>query len=387
MQSRTTGIFPALLLCVFLAACSSRPEAGALAISFDPAPDATIQDILVVTTRQRDERPGTFFNGERRSEGLDFAEVKISVPPTHVPGKIEWPQTPPGNPETDFVVRDAGYIPNEAAFNKRLNERLAKLPKKDRTVFLFIHGYNTLFAESLYRFTQFVNDSEFEGVPVLFTWASRGNVQDYLYDLNSAAIARDALIKTVTDLADSKAENIVILAHSMGNWLLMEAASRVPPEKRKRLDGKIEQVVLAAPDIDIDLFKSQLRRLGKPEKPYVVIISKDDKALRLSRAIAGGKERVGAYSNDVELAELGAVVIDLTEVKSEDAANHGKFAQLAQVAPQLHDVILQDQLTSFDPNDSQLRQTGRDLGSFLTDAVTLPITIVTAPITLTTGTR
>nr|WP_244318288.1 alpha/beta hydrolase [Roseibium hamelinense] len=375
-----------------LAACSTRPDAGVLAISADPAPGARPHDIMVVTTRQRDDRPDTYFNGERREQGVDFAEVTISVPPTHVPGQIEWPSKFPGDPNTDFVTRKAGYIDGEAAFKQRLNRRLAQLPKDKRTVFLFIHGYNTRFAEGLYRFAQFVDDSKFPGVPVFFTWASRGNLQDYVYDLNSAAIARDALEKTIRNLAQSNADEIVILAHSMGNWLLLETAARVSAADRRVINQRIQQVVLAAPDIDIDLFKAQLRRLGKPPKPYIVIVSKDDRALRLSRAIAGGKERVGAYSDDQELAELGAIVVDLTEVESEDSAHHSKFAQLAEFAPEIRSLLSQGQLGDLNPNkDDALTTASQDLGSLVAStaqtAVTLPVTIITAPFTLGAGAR
>jgi esterase/lipase superfamily enzyme len=55
-------------------------------------------------------------------------------------------------------------------------------------------------------------------------------------------------------------------------------------------------VVLAAPDIDIDVFKSQMRRFGKPRKPFFIIVSHDDKVLRFSDFIAGGKQRLGASS-------------------------------------------------------------------------------------------
>ena len=61
----------------------------------------------------------------------------------------------------------------------------------------------------------------------------------------------------------------------------------------------------------------------------------------LSKFIAGGEGRVGADANIDELAELGATVIDLTDVKADDSTNHDKFAQLAEVAPELRAVLAQ----------------------------------------------
>jgi len=327
-----------LSLAFLLAGCASRPGVGALLSNHAVSAVGKDHTILVATTRERDSRPGTYFGGER-AQSVSYATVTVAVPPTHVPGKIEWPSRAPGNPETDFIVRDAAYLDSEREFVKTLNAQLAMRPPGKRRVFVFIHGYNTMFAEGLYRFTQIVDDADAPAVPVLFTWASRGHVTDYVYDSNSATAARDELEHTLRLVFASNAEAVNILAHSMGNWVTVEAlrqikiSAKLPPMK------KLGAVVLAAPDIDIDVFKSQMRRFGKPRKPFFVIVSRDDKALRFSDFIAGGKERLGSYSNDAELTALGAVVIDLTDVKATDRSNHAKFAQLAEIAPEMRQVF------------------------------------------------
>ncbi len=373
-----------LTLCLLLAACGSRPVTGALAISAEPANGAKAHDILIASTRQRDATPDTLYNGERATE-LSYAEAVISVPPSHKPGAVEWPSTAPGNPATDFVTRSAGYVEGETQFIAQLNRKLAKLPRGKRDVMLFIHGYNTLFAEGLYRYTQIVHDSNAPVVPVFFTWASRGHLKDYVYDLNSAAIARDGLEKTLMLLAKSNADSISILAHSMGNYLLMETGRQMSATSHRNLDRKLNSVVMAAPDIDIDLFKSTLRKLGKPPKPYIVVVSQDDGALRASRAIAGGVERLGAYSDDEELAELGAIVFNVTDLDAEGTSNHSKFAALAQYSSELRQALLSSGLAQ----NSSVRgastlgdSLGTVVGNTAETAVTLPIRIIAAPFSL-----
>lgn len=381
--NRFSSIFSIIGLAFLLAACSSRPGTGALAVNLDPAIGASEQTLLVATTRQRDTAPDTYFNGERSEKLVDFAAATVSVPPTHKAGEIEWPSSPPGNPNTDFVVRSAAYIEGEDAFLRKLNAQISALPPKEQNITLFIHGYNTNFPESLFRITQIVHDNKGGEVPVLFSWASGGQLQDYVYDLNSAAIARDALEKTLVLLARSKAKRILILAHSMGNYLLMEMAARLTPENRRLIDKKLQMVVMAAPDIDIDLFKSNLKRIGKAKQPYVLVLSKDDRALRLSRTIAGGKDRLGAYSNDTELADLGAIVFDLTELESIDAARHGKFAQLAQYGSQLARLVQQTHLKTLSEDSSGSAETdGGTLGSAIGDAAK---SVLNLPIRLTTS--
>ncbi|MEP3047512.1 MAG: alpha/beta hydrolase [Roseibium sp.] len=382
-SSLTLARMPLMVLSLFivLTACSSRPETGALVINTQQAADTKTHDILIATTRAKDDSPDTYFGG-KRSVNVNYAETTISVPPTHVPGAIEWPSSLPGNPKTDFVARSAGYIENEDVFLANLNAKLRKLPKGKRNIMLFIHGYNTMFAEGLYRFTQFVHDANADVVPVLFSWASQGHVTGYVYDLNSVAIARDSLEKTMVLLAKSDAESIEILAHSMGNYLLLETGRQMKPATRRLMDKKLNSVVMAAPDIDIDLFKSTLRHVGKPKKPYVVVVSRDDSALRISRKLAGGIERVGAYSSDKELAELGAIVIDVTDLKTDQTSSHSKFAALAEYSPGLRKALLSSGLTSNSSVTGPTTLSG-DLGGFVgataQTAVALPIQIIAAP--------
>lgn len=370
----------AVLLLATLAACATRPETGALAVIDTPATDATRHDLLVVSTRAKSEEPDTYFGAERGSEA-HYAAISLSVPKDHTSGRIEWPDSFPGDPETSFTAVKAGYLDDGAAMTRELNARLTDLPKEDRAVFLFVHGYNTLFAEGVYRFTQVVHDSGFKGVPVFFSWASRGALTDYLFDLNSAMIARQALRQTLLDLAKSKTDHIFILAHSMGNQLLVETLLLMTPAERHLVSKKIEQVVLAAPDIDVDLFKAQLRQIGDPEKPLVLLVSRDDRALQLSSLLAGGKQRVGAYEDAEELANLGAIVVDLSEIEGEDGTNHVKFAEIASFGPQLQAVLGQKDFRVFDPNEpTGLSRAGRDLTGFVGAtsriAITLPANII-----------
>ncbi|WP_051356826.1 alpha/beta hydrolase [Azorhizobium doebereinerae] len=312
---------------VSLAGCASRPGPDSLLPTTAEAPGATKQVVLVATTRARDAKAGTLFGGERASD-LDFATVDLSVPPTHKAGAIEFPSQAPGNPATDMVVHEAIYRDTEQDFVRDLNAQLARLPAGQRKVLVFVHGYNTTFSEALYRLTQIAYDAKTPGVPVLFSWASRGKTEDYVYDNNSATAARDNLERTLGLVAASNAEEITILAHSMGNWVTVEALRQMKISGRMIPSKRIGNVILAAPDIDVDVFKTQLRRFGKPEKPFIVIVSRDDKALGISDFLAGGKLRLGNYTNDAELVSLGAMVVDMSNVKAMDDMNHGKFAQL-----------------------------------------------------------
>ena len=66
--------------------------------------------------------------------------------------------------------------------------------KGTKTALVFVHGFNTAFTDALYRTAQIVWDLQHNGLAVLFTWASRGDIIDYLYDKESAYLARDDFI-------------------------------------------------------------------------------------------------------------------------------------------------------------------------------------------------
>jgi esterase/lipase superfamily enzyme len=140
-------------------------------------------------------------------------------------------------------------------------------------------------------------------------------------------------------LTASNAEQVNILAHSMGNWVFVEAMREIKMEGGLKHPEKIGTVFLAAPDIDVDVFKADLRAYGKPRKPYYIVLSRDDKALALSKFLAGGESRLGSDKNVEELAQLGAVVIDLTNVHGDDPTDHNKYAQIAAIAPALEHVL------------------------------------------------
>jgi esterase/lipase superfamily enzyme len=376
---RIAGAFLALVFS--LSACASRPEAGFLMPTATVAPGATDHTILIVTTRARDARPNTLYDGER-SSALDYATATISVPPIHAAGQIEWPKSPPGDPEREFVTRQAGYLNGVGGFDHDLKAELAKLPKGHRDIVLFVHGYNTLFAEGLYRFVQLTHDVRGKSVPVLFTWASRGALTQYLYDLNSATAARDALETTLRELAASGADHVHIIAHSMGNWVTVEALRQIRISGSTNVEDKLGLVALASPDIDVDVFKSEMRRYGKPKKPFIVLLSQDDHALEISTKIAGDKQRVGDYANATDLASLGVIVIDLTAIKGDDDSNHWKFAQADAFPPDVRALVEQSGISLPQANAAQrgnpVERFGSSLGEFVSSATNVVVALPSA---------
>ena len=93
---------------------------------------------------------------------------------------------------------------------------MAKLPPNKRNILVFVHGYNTTVSEALLRLGQLVDDTGYQGVPVLFTLASAAKATKYVCDLNSALVARPQFGKMAALLSQTNANGFDVFAHSMG---------------------------------------------------------------------------------------------------------------------------------------------------------------------------
>ena len=287
-----------------------------------------VQNIFVATSRLRSEDAAEFFSGER-SQVMGLGNVNVTIPPNHQLGQIEQPRSGKSDLSTHFTIARPALYRNSSVFRDNINRELAKRSPGNRSVLVFVHGYNTNFSGALLRMAQFVNDTNFQGVPVLFTWASRGRALDYVYDINSALQARFYLMELASILAATNAESFSVVAHSMGNLATLEAMTGLA---RQGFNPKadLNSVILAAPDVDFDLFEEYIKDLGPIKEKIYVLVSKDDRALTLSRRIAGGVSRVGTADPE-KLADLGLKVVDLSLVDDKSSNNHSKFADSPEI--------------------------------------------------------
>lgn len=325
----------ALLLALALAGCAGR-QGGVMKADARAAlpPGAATVEMIVATTRAPAASAGEMFSGER-AVGLAFADVAVSIPPdaARKVGEVQWPSRLPADPATDFVTRRAERLDMSQA---RALFR-AKIARTGRGhALIFVHGYNTRFEEAVYRFAQIAHDSRAQATPVLFTWPSRGKLLAYNYDRESASYSRDALEAMLQAMqASPDVREISILAHSMGNWVTLEALRQMAI-RDKRIAPKIKNVMLAAPDVDFDVFRRQVALMGEARPKFTLFVSQDDDALAASARLGGGEARLGMIDPKAEpfrttLEKARVETVDLTDIRSGDRINHGKFAEAPEV--------------------------------------------------------
>lgn len=313
----------AILALALLAGCAS--QASLLPVTDAPDDAVFVERVLVATMRAPDPDPLVRFSGSR-AKALSYLDVAVTVPRDRVPGQVAEPAATP-DPRRQFAVRAVRPVGDDAAFLAAVNADMALRPAGERVVFVFVHGYNVRFASGVYRHAQIRHDYQLDALPVHFSWPSAGRLPAYLYDRDSVQFARDGLAHTLDLLARSRAEGIFLVAHSMGALLTMEALRQASLAGNRRLLDRIEAVVLASPDIDVDVFRQQLTDIRPRPRPMVIFVSSRDRALRVSQRVRGGHPRVGEGRNIDELRQEGLVVIDVSQVRdSSDRINHSVFA-------------------------------------------------------------
>jgi esterase/lipase superfamily enzyme len=307
-----------------------------------PLTDAEIERrshrIFITTTRQGSDVPGELYSAGR-SARLNFASVDVVIPPTHVAGQIERPRgSARPDPDRHFVVTNPIVYPDYPAYKADIGAAFRAMPRGSRDGMLWIHGYNNTLTDAVLRLAQFVEDSGYPGIPMLYSWASQGKATGYIYDLNSALIARDWLEQVPDLLTFGSIEGLDVVAHSMGNLVAMEAIRGIAWRGRFNTSRKLRNIVLASPDIDIDLFAAQLSRIPVEERNFFVLVSTDDEALALSQTLAR-RPRLGQIPADV-LARMGVNAIDLSQVRDTNSIHHNKFADAPEIVRLLGDRVL-----------------------------------------------
>jgi esterase/lipase superfamily enzyme len=296
------------LCCVALiAACAPRGR-----ITLDPAAAGTgdVRPVFVGTTRDLDPATGRFTSG--RHEGIDYARLDVSVPPDRKLGAIRYP-VPGQKPDAakDFLTTAERLYQGPTAFRAALARALAAGPKAGREAVVYVHGFNNTFAESVYRIAQISHDLSVPGVAVAYAWPSAANPLAYAYDRDSVLFARDGLERLLTQIARAGARRILLVGHSVGSELVMEALRQMRLDGNRAVMSRLSGIVLISPDLDVEVFRSEALRIRPLPQPFVIFTSRRDRALMLAARLTGERQRLGNLTDVKRLDDLRVTVLEV----------------------------------------------------------------------------
>ncbi len=301
------------ILAFALSACSV--DRSAAPIVTDAPADAETQTVFFATNRQKSADGGLGFVRGRR---VEYGKVTVSVPPNRDVGAVSNGGAEP-DPRRDFAFLSKTDYADNGAFRQSLRKGQVA---GSRELTVFVHGFNNSFSDAIFRMAQMRSDLDIPGASLVYAWPSRAHPLGYQYDEDSVIFARDGLEETLRTAHAATNGQLVLVAHSMGGYLLMEALRQIEILDPGWTDRSVSTVILISPDIGIDVFRSQMARIARVPEPFVIFVSKRDRALRLSAVLTGEPERLGNLRDAETVADLPVSIIDVTEFSDNTGINH-----------------------------------------------------------------
>lgn len=216
------------------------------------------------------------------------------------------------NPTNTAISQELGN------FFDLINNELAT--SVDREIMVYVHGTKVDFTNSAILAAEVEHFAGRDFVSLAFAWPSHQNIFSYLFgfDVHRAMNSSTALADVLALLAmHTNAEKINILSYSAGG----RVASKAISELRQRfytLDSdqlkevfKIGSVVLAAADVEADVFLGRLKDLSELADQVVVTVSDKDNALQAAHKYMGGVVRAGTSdAEDLEMKYIADEELD-----------------------------------------------------------------------------
>jgi esterase/lipase superfamily enzyme len=256
--------------------------------------------VFYATDRQREggNAAPVYTRKRRYASGIEYGQCSVTLPsktdakPYY---KLGWRAKDVTKPKARVdQVKSEFRTPDD--FFEQIQGRLGA---SDRLI-LFVHGYNNSMDVALQRAAELA--LAFHSPAIAYSWPSNERLLDYTKDECNAEWSLPHFRKLLADLENRfGADHITIVAHSMGNRLLMWSlnARAEANEIAHRSDRiiKFPDIVLTSPDIDSGTFKNYAEHIASNADQTWVLISTRDKALKASKAVHG-RNRLGASSDD-----------------------------------------------------------------------------------------
>jgi esterase/lipase superfamily enzyme len=237
--------------------------------------------VWFATNRRRDDR-GRFV-GERADQ-VSYGRCTVFVPKDRKMGSLGGGFFGRLISGDDRVKLNGVEHLEVLQFWSAITSEVAALSVDDKQGLLFLHGYQTKFEDAARRTAQLKVDLSHAGPAAFFSWPSLGDAVGYAGDEAAIEGSELALREFLVDFAArSGATAVHIIAHSMGNRGLLRAMDTISRAAKSASRVRFGQLFLAAPDVDVDLFKHLAMAYAKLSVRATLYVTNNDKALGLSR--------------------------------------------------------------------------------------------------------
>jgi len=269
--------------------------------------------LFFATDRARNDEglPQSFYGGGRGDP--EFGRAEVSLPDPVGLGHA--------------VLRRVDPLA-EAGFYARLDRALASRAAPELLV--YVHGAGMGFEEAARRAAGLAVALRFDGLPVLYSWASGGSVVDYIGDTAAADLSGPRLARFLEALRQrAGARRIHLLAEGLGARPLL-AALMLMQAGHPGQGPLFGQIILAAPDVDAGLFQEIAPQIRPLALRLTLYASDQARTLSVARELYGDALRAG---------DGGTVTLTQGGVDSIDISGWGRDPLRPQIgAPALTDI-------------------------------------------------
>lgn len=177
-----------------------------------------------------------------------------------------------------------------------IRDRLHTAPRKE--VLVFVHGVANSFDDALYATAELWHYLGREFVPIAYSWPAGqgGLLRGYTYDRESSEFTVFHFKRFLAWMAElPEVEAIHIISHSRGTDVVLTSIRELTIEARAQGNSpqqqlKLGNVVIAAPDINIEVAMQRTEREGTrwAAERWTTYTSSGDKAIGISEWLFGG---------------------------------------------------------------------------------------------------
>lgn len=346
---------------------------GAVEKSAASALPAKDEKIFYVTDRQKlVNEDDTITYLRDRSDSMEMGYATLSFTPTkvrdkksirvdmkHVAPLVEFPTTPlPLVEGANGVAIEKAAMRNYQQSTKTMQDVLSEHMQRNgqRELLLFVHGFNNSFDDAFFSLNDIWQYVKKDVVPMVYSWPSGSNsIFNYFTDRESGEFTIFHLKETLRILAAiEQIEKIHIIAHSRGTDVATTTLRELLIEMRASAEDpraryKVENLVLAAPDIDYGVVKQRLmaEQFGRGFGQITIYMNQGDNALSLSQFLMRGirfgllqSKQQGEIEGEIFKVIKNVAFINIEEVGG--GISHGYFHQ--------HPAVLSDIVTLINTN-------------------------------------
>lgn len=234
----------------------------------------------------------------------------------------------PIRPLNDISDSIPFYIPDEKMSLSQLSitepeslfPEVKKFASSDNgNIIIYTHGYNVDFEKGCKRVAIFQRALGLHDRLIYFSWPADGNMLKYTWDEADLMWSIPHMTRFFEDMAQRTGDGkLDIVAHSLGARGAVHALVRLA--YREDVRKLVDNLVIIAPDIDVDVFVQELSLLKKVTNLITVYVSENDKALRLSKEVHG-YPRLGESSESL-LSVEGVEFIDISKITNRRISGH-----------------------------------------------------------------